>query len=88
MGFVGTGYVVLFVLLINYLIAYDPKPGYVHAQSQSSYVEPGFKPNPIDIKFLNWARGKVRRVMRLAPDSWTAFATNLDFSVALRKVGA
>ena len=88
MGFVGTGYVVLLVLLINYLIAYDPNPHHGHVKWPRSFVEPSFKPNPIDSKFLGWAHGIMRRVLTLAPDSWSVYATNLDFSIPLRKVGA
>lgn len=87
MGFVGTGYVVLLVLLANYLIAYDPMPRYVHIGWSRYFAEPSFSPNPIDAKFLGWARRIIRRVMRLAPNSWSAYTTDLDFSTALRKVG-
>ncbi|KAH6842174.1 hypothetical protein B0I37DRAFT_356289 [Chaetomium sp. MPI-CAGE-AT-0009] len=84
-GFVGTGYVVLLVLLINYLIVYNPTPRHVYALWPRSFINPGFKPNQIDIKFLGWARGVIARVLRLAPDSWSAYITDLDLSTALPK---
>ncbi|KAH6637168.1 hypothetical protein F5144DRAFT_208057 [Chaetomium tenue] len=84
-GFVGTGYVVLLVLLMNYLIAYDPMPRHVHVGWSRYFIEPSFKSNPIDAKFLGWARGMIRRLIRLAPNSWLAYTINVDFSTAMRK---
>jgi hypothetical protein len=87
-GFVGTGYVVLLVLLIHYIIVYDPNFQNVQTQRPRSLLEPRFKPNQIDIKFLGSVRSRFRRVLKFAPDAWSAYILNLDLSTALRKVGA
>lgn len=80
------GYVLLLVLLINYLVVYDPGLQHVHNRRSFCSDEPGFKPNPIDAKLLAWARGIILRLLRLAPGSWSASLTSLDLSAAISKV--
>jgi hypothetical protein len=87
-GFVGMGYVLLLVLLINYLVVYDPELRQTHTRRPLPFGDPGFKPNPIDANFLAWARGMMRQVLRLAPESWSTSITSLDFSAAMSKVSA
>jgi hypothetical protein len=82
------GYVLFLVLLINYLVVYDPELRHAHARQRLPLGEPGFKPNPIDANLLCWARGILRRIVGLAPKSWSTFITSLDFSAAMSKVNA
>jgi hypothetical protein len=82
------GYVLLLVLLINYLVVYDPELRHAHTRRPLPLGEPGFKPNPIDANLLGWARCILRRTVRLGPESWSTFITSLDLSAAMSKVNA
>ncbi|KAI0602484.1 hypothetical protein F4775DRAFT_537449 [Biscogniauxia sp. FL1348] len=63
-GFMGTGYLVVVLLISNYLLAHDPAKDPFHnrqaqansAIDQNDVDSSWWRPNPIDVLFLGWVR--------------------------------
>lgn len=67
-SFIGTGVLVVVVLMLNYMIAHDPEryPFPTNDDAEHSLEPPDWwKPNPIDVMFLSW----IRKIARKCPPS-------------------
>ncbi|KAK7957879.1 hypothetical protein PG988_012727 [Apiospora saccharicola] len=71
-GFVGTGYFVLILMILNYLVCYDP------TQSPWPGQEAKFRwrANPVDVLFLRW----IRRIKETDPNPFRGRASLLQQS--------
>ncbi|KAK1999796.1 hypothetical protein LX36DRAFT_655132 [Colletotrichum falcatum] len=57
-GFVGTAYLVLLLVILNYFLAFDPNedPFKGHAATRENYETSHWRPNPIDQRLITWLR--------------------------------
>lgn len=69
LSFIGTGVLVVVVLVLNYMIAHDPEqyPFPTNDDPEQRLPPPDWwKPNPIDVIFLSW----IRKIARKCPPSF------------------
>lgn len=84
-SFIGTGVLVVLVLLLNYMIAHDPEayPFQTRDDAEQRAGPPHWwKPNPIDVMFLSW----IRKIARKSPISWHISQT-MRIETAFNRVG-
>lgn len=84
-SFIGTGVLVVLVLLLNYMIAYDPEAyPFQTSDDAEQRVDPPdwWRPNPIDVMFLSW----IRKIARKSPTSWHIGQTK-RIEMAFSRVG-
>lgn len=57
-GFKGTGYYVIFLLIVYYLTAFDPRRNPFQGEDTESTAPSWWEPNPIDTGILDFLRKK------------------------------
>lgn len=72
-GFVGTGYLVLLLVIFDYLVSYDPTQSPWPGQ-EDRYR---WRANPIDVVFLRW----IRRIKPTDPKPFRGPASYLQRSI-------
>lgn len=79
-GFKGTGYYVIFLLIVYYLTAFDPRRYPFQREDTDSTAPAWWEPNPVDTGILDFIRNK------FASNRLSKYCTSLgDHLVLVRK---